>query len=147
MFRGRYEYTIDSKGRVSIPSKFKEILIQQYDQRLVITNYDLCLVAYPHQEWSVIEEKVKNLPPLVKKESRAFLRFFYSSGIDCELDRQGRVLIPQSLRDYANLQKDVVLVGGGKNIEIWNKERWEEAFRKSQESFDQVTDTLTNLGL
>ena len=147
MFRGRYEYTIDSKGRVSIPSKFKEILIQQYDERLVITNYDLCLVAYPHQEWSVIEEKVKSLPPLGKKDSRAFLRFFYSSGIDCELDRQGRVLIPQSLRDYANLQKDVVLVGSGKKIEIWNKERWGEEFRKSQESFDQVTDTLDNLGL
>ena len=147
MFRGRYEYTIDSKGRVSIPSKFKEILIQQYDQRLVITNYDNCLVAYPHQEWSVIEEKVKNLPPLVQKDYRAFLRFFYSSGIDCELDRQGRVLIPQPLRDYANLQKDVVLVGGGKNIEIWNKERWGEEFRKSQESFDHVSDTLTKLGL
>ena len=146
MFRGRYEYTIDSKGRVSIPSKFKEILIQQYDERLVITNYDLCLVAYPHQEWSVIEEKVKSLPPLGKKDSRAFLRFFYSSGIDCEIDRQGRILIPQSLRDYANLQKDVVLVGSGKKIEIWNKERWEEEFRKSQESFDRVTDTLTNFG-
>ncbi len=147
MFRGRYEYTIDSKGRVSIPSKFKEILNQQYDDRLIITNYDHCLVAYPHQEWSVIEEKVKSLPPLGKKDSRAFLRFFYSSGIDCEIDRQGRVLIPQSLRDYANLQKDVVLVGSGKKIEIWNKERWQEEFRKSQESFDQVTDTLTNLGL
>ena len=146
MFRGRYEYTIDSKGRVSIPSKFKEILNQQYDERLVITNYDLCLVAFPHQEWSAIEEKVKNLSTL-NKEARAFLRFFYSSGIDCELDRQGRVLIPQSLRDYANLQKDVVLVGSGKKIEIWNKERWGEEFRKSQESFDQVTDTLDNLGL
>jgi MraZ protein len=146
MFRGRYEYTIDSKGRVSIPSKFKEILIQQYDERLVITNYDLCLVAYPHQEWSVIEEKVKNLSSL-SKESRTFYRFFYSSGIDCEIDRQGRVLIPQSLRDYAKLEKEVVLVGSGKKIEIWNKERWEEAFRKSQESFDQVTETLANLGL
>src|SRR5512143_1185838 len=146
MFRGRYEHTIDSKGRVSIPSRFKEILIQQYDERLIITNYDLCLVAYPHQEWAVIEEKVKNLPPLVQKDFRAFLRFFYSSGIDCALDRQGRLLIPQSLRDYANLQKDVVLVGGGKLIEIWNKERWEEAFRKSQDGFDQVTDTLINFG-
>ncbi len=145
MFRGRYEYTIDSKGRVTVPSKFKEILNQQYDERLVITNYDHCLVAFPHQEWSLLEEKVKNLPSL-SKDSRAFLRFFYSSGIDCEIDRQGRLLIPQSLRDYANLQKDVVFVGSGKKIEIWNKERWEEEFRKSQENFDRVTDTLTNLG-
>ena len=71
MFRGRYEYTIDSKGRVSIPSKFREILNQEYDDLLVITNYDYCLVAFPHQEWSLIEEKVKNLPTL-SKESRAF---------------------------------------------------------------------------
>jgi MraZ protein len=145
MFRGRYEYTIDSKGRISIPSKFREILNRQYDDRLIITNYDHCLVAFPYQEWSLIEEKVKNLS-MVGKDSRAFLRFFYSSGIDCTIDRQGRLLIPQSLRDYANLQKDVVLVGEGKKIEIWNKERWEEEFRKSQESFDRVSDALSNLG-
>jgi MraZ protein len=145
VFRGRYEYTIDSKGRISIPSKFREILNRQYDDRLILTNYDHCLVAFPYQEWSLIEEKVKNLS-LVGKDSRAFLRFFYSSGIDCTIDRQGRLLIPQSLRDYANLQKDVVLVGEGKKIEIWNKERWEEEFRKSQESFDRVSDALSNLG-
>ncbi|MGZ3604750.1 MAG: division/cell wall cluster transcriptional repressor MraZ [Thermodesulfobacteriota bacterium] len=145
MFRGRYEYVIDSKGRISIPSKFKEILNQEYDNRLVITNYDHCLVAYPFQEWSLIEEKVKNLPAL-SKDARAFFRFFYSSGIDCEIDKHGRLLIPQSLRDYANLQKDVVLVGSGKKIEIWNKERWEEEFRKSQENFDRVTDTLSQFG-
>ena len=145
MFRGRYEYAIDSKGRISIPSKFKEILSQEYDDRLVITNYDHCLVAFPYQEWALMEEKVKNLPAL-DKDTRAFFRFFYSSGIDCEIDKHGRLLIPQSLRDYANLQKDVVLVGSGKKIEIWNKERWEEEFRKSQENFDRVTDTLTHFG-
>ncbi len=145
MFRGRYEYAIDVKGRISIPSKFKEILSQEYDNRLVITNYDHCLVAFPYQEWSLMEEKIKNFPAL-SKEGRAFFRFFYSSGIDCEIDKHGRLLIPQSLRDYANLQKDVVLVGSGKKIEIWNKERWEEEFRKSQENFDRVTDTLTHFG-
>ncbi len=145
MFRGRYEYAIDSKGRISSPSKFKEILNQEYDNRLVITNYDHCLVAYPFQEWSLIEDKVKNLPAL-SKDARAFFRFFYSSGIDCEIDKHGRLLIPQSLRDYANLQKDVVLVGSGKKIEIWNKERWEEEFRKSQENFDRVADTLSHFG-
>ncbi len=145
MFRGRYEYTIDTKGRISIPSKFKEILTRQYDNRLVITNYDHCLVAFPYQEWSFMEEEIKNLPPL-SQDARVFLRFFYSSGIDCVIDRQGRLLIPQSLRDYANLQKDVVLVGGGKMIEIWNKERWEEEFRKAQDTFNRVSDTLSNFG-
>ena len=146
MFRGRYEYTIDSKGRVSVPSKFREILNQQYDDRLVITNYDHCLVAFPYQEWSLMEEKVKTLPTL-SKDTRAFLRFFYSSGIDCEIDKQGRLLIPQSLRDYANLQKDVILVGEGKKIEIWAKERWEEVVKRAQEEFDQISDTLASLGL
>ena len=146
MFRGRYEHTIDSKGRISIPAKFREILNKKYDDRLVITNYDQCLIAFPYDEWSVVEEKTKALP-LLKKEARTFLRFFYSSGIDCAIDKQGRLLIPQSLRDYANLQKDVVLVGEGTKIEIWDKARWEEEFRKSHEGFDQISDTLTSLGL
>jgi MraZ protein len=145
MFRGRYEYTIDAKGRLSIPSKFREILSQQYDDRLVITNYDYCLVAFPFQEWSLMEEKVKDLPTL-SKDARVFFRFFYSSGVDCVVDKQGRLLIPQSLREYANLEKEVVLVGGVKMIEIWNKELWAEEFRKSQDNFDRVTETLTQFG-
>jgi MraZ protein len=145
MFRGRYEHAIDSKGRVSIPSKFREILREKYDDRLVITNFDRCLVAFPHEEWtSLVEEKVKSLP-LLNKEARTFLRFFYSSGIDGTVDKLGRILIPQALRDYANLQKEVVLVGQGKKIEVWNKLLWEEEFRKSQEAFDQI-DTLKEFG-
>ena len=146
MFRGRYEYTIDSKGRISIPSKFREILTEKYDDRLVITNFDHCLVAFPYEEWSVLEQKVNSLS-LVKKEAKTFLRFFYSSAIDCMIDKQGRLLIPQTLRDYANLQRDVILVGEGKKIEIWAKERWEEVVKKAQEEFDQISDTLASLGL
>jgi MraZ protein len=146
MFRGRYDHAIDSKGRISIPSKFREILREKNDDRLVITNFDRCLIAFPQEEWTNrVEEKVKSLP-LLKKEARTFLRFFYSSGIDCPIDKLGRILIPQALRDYANLQKDVVLVGEGKKIEIWNKLLWEEEFRKSQESFEQIGDTLADLG-
>jgi MraZ protein len=146
MFRGRYEHAIDEKGRISIPAKFREILNKKYDDRLVITNYDKCLVAFPYNEWAILEEKTKALP-LLKKEAKTFLRFFYSSGTDCSIDKQGRLLIPQTLRDYASLQKDVVLVGEGTKIEIWDKGQWEEEFRKSQESFDQISDTLTGLGL
>jgi len=145
VFRGRHDHTIDSKGRISIPSKFREILNEKYDDRLVISILDLCLVAFPFREWSLMEDEVKNLSPL-SKDARIFFRFFYSSGVDCVVDKQGRLLIPQSLRDYANLEKDVVLVGGVKMIEIWNKERWAEEFRKSQENFDRVTETLTQFG-
>ncbi|OGP61791.1 MAG: hypothetical protein A2169_14845 [Deltaproteobacteria bacterium RBG_13_47_9] len=146
MFRGRYEHTIDSKGRISIPSKFREILNEKYDDRLIITNFDHCLVAFPTTEWSIIEEKVNTLS-LVKKEVKTFFRFFYSSAIDCTIDRQGRLLIPQTLRDFANLQKDVVLVGEGKKIEIWAKERWGEIVKQAQVEFEQMGDTLAGLGL
>ena len=144
MFRGRYEHTIDPKGRISIPSKFREILGKKYDDRLVITNFDHCLVAFPYEEWSLLEQKVGTFS-LMKKETSAFFRFFYSSAMDCDIDKQGRLLIPQTLRDYAGLQKDVVLVGEGKRIEIFAKERWLEEARKIEENFDQIRDTLGNL--
>ena len=146
MFRGRYEHTIDAKGRISIPSRFRDILGKKYDDRLVITNFDHCLVAFPQEEWSLLEQKVGTFS-LMKKETSAFFRFFYSSAIDCSIDKQGRLLIPQTLRDYANLQKDVVLVGEGKRMEIFAKERWLEEARKAEEDFDQIRDTLANLGI
>ena len=146
MFRGRFEHTIDAKGRISIPSRFREILGKKYDDRLVITNFDHCLVAFPNEEWSLLEQKVGTFS-LMKKETSAFFRFFYSSAMDCDIDKQGRLLIPQTLRDYANLQKDVVLVGEGKRIEIFAKERWLEEARKAEENFDQIRDALANLGI
>jgi len=146
VFRGRYEHTIDSKGRISVPAKFREVLNKRYDDRLVITHYDRCLVAYPYEEWTNLEEKQKSLPEL-KKETKAYLRFFYSSGVDCVIDKQGRLLIPQTHRDYASLQKEVILVGMGTKIEIWDKQHWQEEFRKAQENFDQVSEAITTLGM
>ena len=146
MFRGRYEHTIDAKGRISIPSKFREVLGKKYDDRLVITNFDHCLVAFPYEEWSFLEQKVGTFS-LMKKETSAFFRFFYSSAMDCDIDKQGRLLIPQTLRDYASLQKDVVLVGEGKRIEIFAKERWLEEARKAEENFDQIRGNLGDLGI
>ena len=84
---------------------------------------------------------------LLSKDTSAFFRFFYSSAVDCVIDKQGRLLIPQSLREYANLQKDVVLVGEGKRIEIFAKERWQEEAEKAEEDFDKIRDTLSNLGI
>jgi len=146
MFRGRHEHTIDPKGRVSIPAKFREILTKKYDERLVITNFDGCLVAYPYEEWIRLEEKASSLS-MVKKETRSFMRFFYSSAIECILDKQGRILIPQTLREYADLEKEVVLVGQLRKIEIWSKERWNEQIVKAHENFDQISEVLSELGL
>ncbi len=146
MFRGRFEHTIDPKGRVSIPSKFREILTKKYDERLVVTNFDGCLVAYPYEEWAQLEEKASSLS-MVKKETRAFMRFFYSSAIECTLDKQGRILIPQTLREYADLEKEVVLAGQLRKIEIWSKKRWGEEIVKAHENFDQISDVISEFGL
>lgn len=146
MFRGRFEHTIDGKGRISIPSKFREILTKKYEDRVVVTNFDHCLIAFPEEEWSMLEQKAGSFS-LMRKETSAFFRFFYSSASDCVIDKQGRLLIPQTLREYANLQKDVVLVGEGKRIEIFAKERWLEEARKAEEDFDKIRDTLANLGI
>ena len=144
MFRGRFEFSIDSKGRISIPSKFREILSEKYENRLVITNFDRGLLAFPYTEWLRLEEKTGTLN-LLKRETSAFYRFFYSSANDCSIDKQGRLLIPPSLREYASLQRDVVLLGEGKWIEIFSKERWLEEAQKVETNFDQVRDTLANL--
>jgi len=93
-----------------------------------------------------LEEKASSLS-MVKKETRAFMRFFYSSAIECTLDKQGRILIPQTLRDYADLEKEVVLVGQLRKIEIWSSKRWGEEIVKAHENFDQISDVLSEFGL
>src|SRR3990172_5160056 len=124
MFKGRFEHTIDKKGRISVPSRFREILKDKYDDRLIITNFDGCLVAYPFLEWEIFEQKAANLS-MLKKEATQFLRFFYSGAAECAIDKLVRIVIPQVLRDYAKLDKDVVMVGALKRIEIWSKSRWD----------------------
>ncbi|MBI5327922.1 MAG: division/cell wall cluster transcriptional repressor MraZ [Deltaproteobacteria bacterium] len=147
MFRGIFEHTIDPKGRVSIPSKFRDILLDKYDERLVITNhYDGCLVAYPFIEWQIIEEKASKLPTL-KKEAADFLRFFISGAAECPIDKLGRILIPSVLREQAKLEKDIVLAGTLKKVEIWAKIRWEAVLARAQTNVDEAREILTGLGL
>ncbi len=144
MFKGRFEHTIDSKGRLSIPSKFREVLTERYDTRLVVTSFDGCLIVYPHAEWRVLEERIAGLPEF-KKDTRAFLRFFYSSAADCPIDKPGRILIPQVLRDFAKLEKEIVLVGAFKQFEIWSKPLWDAA--EASASSDDIGNMLERLGL
>lgn len=144
MFRGRYEHLIDSKGRLSVPSRFRETLNERYDSRLVITAYDSCLIAYPFAEWQTLEERVAALPEF-KKDTRSFLRFFYSSATDCAIDKLGRILLPQTLRDYARLEKDVVLIGAFKRFEIWSKPLWDKAANEASQ--EEIVNTLERLGL
>lgn len=146
MFAGRYEYTIDDKSRVSIPSKFREALATNYDMRLMLTNLDGCIVGYPYQEWLNIQDRTSNYGS-IKKEARAFLRYFYSGITECPIDKLGRVLIPQSLKTAANIKKSVVIVGMGPKIEIWSQEQWEELVKKAISDPDQVADIVSELGL
>jgi MraZ protein len=146
MFRGRFEHTIDSKGRVSIPAKFRELLAEKYDERLILTNFDRCLVAYPFEEWRGVEEKVGSLS-MVKKEVRAFQRFFISGAAECPIDKLGRILIPPTLRDYAQLERNVVFNGMLKKFEIWSKDRWQEEIMRTEENFEGMSEALADLGI
>lgn len=144
MFRGRYEHSIDPKGRLSIPSKFREILVANDDAQVIITNFDHCLWAYPVREWKLIEEKVAALPQF-KPEVKALQRFFISAASECPIDPNGRIIIPPPLRKYAELQTEVILVGMTKRIEIWAKEKFSKVFEDAER--DLQGDKLGDLGL
>jgi MraZ protein len=146
MFAGRFEYAIDDKNRVSIPAKFREILATNFDLRLYMTNLDGCIVAYPYQEWLDIQNRLSDKDS-VRKEARAFLRFYYSGVTECSIDRLGRILIPQSLKSFANIQKNVTIIGMNRKIEIWAQEVWEELVGKATSDRDLMADILSELGL
>lgn len=126
MFRGRYEHAIDGKGRTSLPSRFREVLAAQGDERLVITTgLDACLVAYPWVEWLAFEDRLSRLPQFDPQV--AMLRRIYVSGaIELEPDKHGRILIPSSLRDHAHLDREALWAGMGRHVELWSKARFEE---------------------
>jgi len=146
MFRGRYQHSMDAKGRVSIPQRYRELLRAKADERLVVTNLANCLVVYPFEVWRNVEEKVAQLPSM-KGDLRSFQRFFISAATECTPDRQGRILIPPTLRDHAQLEKDVVFVGLVNSFEIWSQAKWDETLKESAANFENVANTLAELGL
>ena len=146
MFTGRFEYLIDEKSRVSIPARFREILSTAYDPRLILTNLDGCIVAYPYGEWLNIQETISQKAPM-RKETRAFMRYYYSAATECSLDKLGRILVPQTLKNSAHVKKNVVIIGMGKKIEIWAKEKWEELVQQATADPDQIADIVSELGL
>ena len=141
MFMGRYNHTIDPKGRLSIPSKYREIL---GDEFVVSKGMDDCLYVYANDDWKIFEGKLASLP-LMSEEARQFARFFLSGAQAVTVDKQGRILMPQDLRDFAGLEKDVVLAGMGSRIEIWSLERW----KANNDSIDinAISKGVMNLGL
>lgn len=140
MFMGEYNHSIDAKGRVIVPSKFREQLGEEF---VITKGFDGCLYGYTHEEWANIEEKFKTVN-LTSKDTRKFLRFFFSGAATCEVDKQGRILIPTVLREYAGLDKDIVTAGVFSRIEIWSKERWAE---NSYDDMDEIAENLAELGI
>ena len=141
MFMGEYNHSIDTKGRLIIPAKFRENLGEEF---VVTKGLDGCLFIYSETEWKNIEETFRNTP-LTTKDARKFSRFFFAGAATCELDKQGRILIPAVLREFAGLEKDVVLAGVFNKIEIWSKERWAE--EGNYDDMDEVAERMAELGL
>lgn len=141
MFMGRYNHTVDPKGRLSIPAKYREVLGEEF---VVSKGMDGCLFVYAEDDWKVFEGKLASLP-LINQEARQFARFFLSGAQYVTVDKQGRILVPQDLRDFAGLEKDVVLAGMGSRIEIWSLEKWEE--NSSQVDISQMSQSMIALGL
>ncbi|TCP29082.1 MraZ protein [Scopulibacillus darangshiensis] len=143
MFMGEHQHNIDIKGRLIIPSKFREELGESF---VLTRGLDQCIFVYPLDEWSQIEQKLKSLP-FTKKDARAFTRFFFSGACECQLDKQGRVSITQPLRDYAKLEKDCVVIGVSNRIEIWSKSVWETYYEESEASFDDISESLLDFDM
>ncbi len=136
MFTGSYFHFMDNKGRVSIPSRYREILQERKDRQLILTNFGGYILAFPQSEWAKIEAKFAE-QPLFRKEIRAFQRFLISGVEECPLDRQGRILVPPNLRDYAKLNREVCLVGAIRCFEVWDRQSYETHRKQLEESITE----------
>lgn len=143
MLLGEYKHNVDTKGRVSIPSKFR---VDLGDSFVITKGMDNCLFIYSKDEWSKFENKLKELP-VTSSKVRSFMRFFFAGACECEVDKQGRINIPQNLREYANIDKDVVIVGVSTRAEIWNKDSWEKYTTSEDLNINQIESQMSNLGI
>lgn len=141
MLIGEYEHSLDAKGRLIMPAKLRTDMGEKF---IITKGLDGCLFVFSQNEWSNFESKLKELP-LTNKNARDFVRFFLSGATECEIDKQGRFLIPTNLRTSAKLEKDAIIIGVGTRIEIWNKERWEKC--DEEISADEIAENMANLGI
>lgn len=143
VFTGEFQHTLDGKGRVIIPSRLREGL---GDRFMITRGLDHCLFVYPLSEWTRLEQKLKQLP-FTRSESRAFMRLFFSGAMEVEADKQGRVLIPQNLRDYAKIEKDVMIIGVSNRVEVWSEEAWRNYFGEADNNFEELAEKLVDFDL
>ena len=141
MFMGEYNHTVDAKGRLIVPSKFRELLGEEF---VITKGLDGCLFMYSSEEWKNIEVKFREISQF-SKDARKFARFFFASAAVCEVDKQGRVLISAVLREFAGIEKEVVLAGVLNHIEIWSKDRWQE--NNEYDDVGEIAEHMAGLGL
>ena len=141
MFMGEYNHTVDAKGRLIVPSKFRE---QLGDEFVVTKGLDGCLFVYENTEWKALEEKLHALP-LTNANARKFSRFFLAGATTCEVDKQGRILLPAVLREFAKIDKAAVLVGVGRRIEIWSRDNWNQS--NTYDDMEEIAENMEGLGI
>lgn len=139
-FFGEYEHNIDDKGRLTIPSKFRDSLGQSF---MLTKGIDCCLFVFPMESWNAFEAKLKALP-ISDKDARDFTRFFFAGASECSLDRQGRISIPANLRRYAKLNKETRIIGVSDRLEIWSSDNW-EAYNNLDAG--AIADKMAELGI
>jgi MraZ protein len=142
MFLGEYQHSLDPKGRIIVPSKFREELGAKF---IATKGLDNCLFLYPMDEWKTIEEKLRSLP-FTRGDVRSFARFFFSGASELEIDKQGRILLPQNLRDYAGIEKDLIVIGVGSRVEIWASDKWAQYNQAAESSYEMIAENLVGLG-
>ncbi len=138
MFMGEFHHSIDDKGRLILPAKFREDL---GDNFIITRGLEECLFIYSIGEWEKITHKLNNLP-FTKKDARSFMRFFLSGATATEFDKQGRINITSPLISYANLKKECVIIGVGDRIEVWSKEKWDDFYDSNMEKLSDIAETL-----
>lgn len=143
MFIGEYQHSIDTKGRLIIPSKFRDDLGPIF---IMTKGLDNCLFVYPKNEWQILEEKLKSLP-LTSRDARAFVRFFFAGATECELDKQGRILVPSNLREHSKLEKEAVIIGVSTRVEIWSKSEWDTYNEDDSLSYESIAEKMAELGI
>lgn len=143
MFYGEYQHSVDPKGRVIMPAKFREELGEKF---IITKGLDNCLFVYSMPEWSNLEAKLKALP-LANKDARAFVRFFFAGASECEVDKQGRILISQNLREYASLDREIYIIGVSTRVEIWNADKWKNYSNDENVSAESIAEKMAELGI
>ncbi|MBU4251419.1 MAG: division/cell wall cluster transcriptional repressor MraZ [Candidatus Omnitrophota bacterium] len=145
MFYGEFEHSIDRKGRLILPAKFREVAKNQFVEKFFLTRgLDKCLFMFSEEEWSLQENKFKNLS-FTKQQSRTFNRLLFSGAVEVSFDKQGRILLPQYLKDFADIKKDVMIVGVSNRIEIWAKNLWQDFYGNSRQSFEEIAEKLMDV--